>query len=202
MGVCSPHPTNMTKKSNGTKGLATTSSVDGCSTMPETTFVWTCLHVVHSSFICRCSLSPVGVSGEMPEFSIKPPIGAALLIFFLGYLPKSIPQGDTSARQWGFEIRVFPLLGELPKVIKPHLPVSQLCHLQLDSIGMSLGLNIDVILQVGFTGGFSDLPWVDLPAIVQCQIRGQWRCQDCYLCLTRVSFGRSSIPLCVLCFKC
>ena len=30
---------------------------------------------------------------------------------------------DTSARQRGFEIIVFPLLGELPKAIEPHLPV-------------------------------------------------------------------------------
>ena len=37
----------------------------------------------------------------------------------------SFPQVDTSARQRGFEIRVFPLLGELPKVIEPHLPVYQ-----------------------------------------------------------------------------
>ena len=29
-------------------------------------------------------------------------------------------------RQQGFEIRVFPLLGELPKAIEPHLPVCQL----------------------------------------------------------------------------
>ena len=38
----------------------------------------------------------------------------------------SLPQGDTSARQRGFEIRVFSLLGELPKVIEPHLPIYQL----------------------------------------------------------------------------
>ena len=38
---------------------------------------------------------------------------------------------DTSARQRGFEIRVFPLLGELPKVIKPHLPICQLYRWQL-----------------------------------------------------------------------
>ena len=54
---------------------------------------------------------------------------------------------DSSARQWGFEIRVFPLLGELPKrqrllqkqkqkqklpkAIEPHLPVCQLYRWQL-----------------------------------------------------------------------
>ena len=38
---------------------------------------------------------------------------------------------DTSARQRGFEIRVFPPLGELPKAIEPHLPVCQLYRWQL-----------------------------------------------------------------------
>ena len=39
---------------------------------------------------------------------------------------KSFPQGDTSARQRGFEIKVSPLLGELPKAIETHLPVCQM----------------------------------------------------------------------------
>ena len=43
----------------------------------------------------------------------------------------SFPQVDTSARQRGFEIRVFPLLGELPKAIEPDLPVCQLYRWQL-----------------------------------------------------------------------
>ena len=38
---------------------------------------------------------------------------------------------NTPARQQGFEIRVFPLLGELPKAIEPHLPVCQLYRWQL-----------------------------------------------------------------------
>ena len=38
---------------------------------------------------------------------------------------------DTSARQRGFEIRVFPLLGELRKAIERHLPVCQLYRWQL-----------------------------------------------------------------------
>ena len=41
------------------------------------------------------------------------------------------PQVDNSARQRGFEIRVFPLLGELPRAIKSHLPVCQLYNWQL-----------------------------------------------------------------------
>ena len=38
---------------------------------------------------------------------------------------------DTSARQRWFEIRVFPLLCELPKAIEPHLPICQLYRWQL-----------------------------------------------------------------------
>ena len=50
---------------------------------------------------------------------------APLLIFPRGYLLKSFPLVDTSARQRGFEIRAFPLLDEQPKAIEPHLPVCQ-----------------------------------------------------------------------------
>ena len=67
----------------------------------------------------------------MPEFVIRPPLGVPLLIFSRGYLLKSFPQGDTSARQWGFEIKVFPLLGEMPMAIEPQLPVCQLYRWQL-----------------------------------------------------------------------
>ena len=77
------------------------------------------------------SVPPWGAAGERYEFSIKPPLGAPLLIFPQGYLLKSFPQVDTSARQRGLEIRVFPLLGELPKAIEPHLPVCQLYRWQL-----------------------------------------------------------------------
>ena len=76
------------------------------------------------------SLPPWGAAGERSEFTIKPSLGAPLLIFPRGYLLKSFPQVDTSARQRGFEIRVFPLLGELPKAIEPHLPVCQLYRWQ------------------------------------------------------------------------
>ena len=72
---------------------------------------------------------------ELPErgqiFNIKPPLRAPLLIFPRCYLLKLFPRVDTSARQRGFEIRVFPLLGELPKAIEPHLPVCQLYRWQL-----------------------------------------------------------------------
>ena len=77
------------------------------------------------------NLPPCGAAGERSEFNIKPPLGAPLLIFTRGYLLKSFSQVDTSTRQQGFEIRVFSFLGELPKAIKPHLPVCQLYHWQL-----------------------------------------------------------------------
>ena len=80
----------------------------------------------HTGLICRGFPSPMGAAGERPAFDIKPPLRAPLLIFFRGYLQKSFSQGDTSARQWGFEIRVFPLLGELPKAIESHLHDCQL----------------------------------------------------------------------------
>ena len=73
----------------------------------------------------------MGATGERPEFDIKPPLGAPLLIFHPGYFLKSFSQGDTYARHQGLEIRVFPLLPELPKAIKPHLSVCQLYRWQL-----------------------------------------------------------------------
>ena len=93
----------------------------------------------HTGFSVVGSLPPWGAAGERSEFSIKPPLGAQLLIFPRGYLLKSFPQVDTSARQRGFEIRAFPLQGELPKAIEPHLPVCQLCHWQLGFPGESDG---------------------------------------------------------------
>ena len=38
------------------------------------------------------SLPPTGAAGEMPEFDIKPPLGAPLLSFTRGYLLNSSPQ--------------------------------------------------------------------------------------------------------------
>ena len=82
-------------------------------------------------FICGGSIPPWGAAGERSEFDIKPPLGAKLLIFPRGFLLKTFPQVDTSARQRGFEIRVFPLLGELQKAIEPHLPDFQSYRWQL-----------------------------------------------------------------------
>ena len=106
--------------------------MDGCNVLPETQFVGTRLRVDTTRVLSvRGSLPPCGAAGERSEFNIKPPLGAPLLIFHRGYLLKSFPQVDTSARQRGFEIRVFPLLGELSKAFEPHLPVCQLYRWQL-----------------------------------------------------------------------
>ena len=109
-------------------------------------------------FFCGGSLPPWGAAGERSEFNIKPPLGAPLLIFPRGYLLKSFPQVDTSARQRGSEIRVFPLLGELPKAIEPHLPVFQLYCWQISPnmwsspTTKSLDPIVVTALRVGFPG--------------------------------------------------
>ena len=109
-----------------------TDSMDGCNVLPETQFVGSLLRVDTTQiFSVGGFLPPWGAVGERSEFNIIPPLGAPLLIFSQCYLLKSFPQVDTSAKQRGFEIRVFPLLGELPKAIEPHLPVCQLYRWQL-----------------------------------------------------------------------
>ena len=65
---------------------------------------------------------------------------------------------DTSAWQQRIEIRVFHLLGELPNVIKSHLPVCQLYLWQLGPNMWSLPMTklfdpiIVTTLQMGFPG--------------------------------------------------
>ena len=106
--------------------------MDGYNVLPETQLVGTRLRVDTTRVLyVGGSLPPCEAAGERSEFNIKPPLGAPLLIFPLGYLLKSFPQVDTSARQRGFEIRVFPLLGEPPKAIEPHLPFCQSYRRQL-----------------------------------------------------------------------
>ena len=106
--------------------------MNGCNVLPGTQFVGTHLRVVTTRVSSvGGSLPPWRVAGERSEFDIKPPLEAPLLIFPQGYLLKSFPQVDTSARQRGHEIRVFPLLGVLPKAIETHLPVCQLYRWQL-----------------------------------------------------------------------
>ena len=104
-----------------------TNSMDGCNVLPETQFVGTRLRAdTTQALSVGGSLPPCGAAGERLQINIKPHLWAPLLIFPRGYLLKSFPQVDNSARQRGFEIRVFHLLGELPKEIEPHLPVCQL----------------------------------------------------------------------------
>ena len=81
-----------------------------------------------------------------------------LFVFPRGYLLKSFQHVDTSARQRGFEIRVFLLLGELPKAIEPHLPACQLYRWQLgpnmwsSPTTKSLDPVVVTTLRVGFPG--------------------------------------------------
>ena len=113
---------------------------------------------LQAGFICMGFPSPMGVAGERPEFDIKPPLGAPLLIFPQGYLLMSFPQGDTSARQRRFQFRVFPLVVELLKAIEPHLPVCQLYRWQLSPnewsspTTKSLDPIVVTTLRVGFLG--------------------------------------------------
>ena len=102
--------------------------------------------------------STEGVTGEIPMFDIKPHLGAPRLIFTQGYLLKSFPYGDTSARQREFQIRVFSLLGELPKAIEPRLPACQLCHWHLGPTKWSspIAKSIDHIVITAIRVGFQE----------------------------------------------
>ena len=73
----------------------------------------------------------MGITGEKPEFDVKPPLETPLQIISRGDPLKSFPQGDTSERPRGFEIVNSLLIGELTKAIEPHLPAYQLYHGQL-----------------------------------------------------------------------
>ena len=133
--------------------------MDGCNVLPETQFVRTRLRVDTTRVLyVGVPSPPCGAAGQSSEFNIKPPLGAPFLIFPRGYPLKSFPLVDTSARQRGFEIRVFPLLGELPKAIEPHLPVCQLYRWQLSPnmwfspTTKSLDPIVVTALRVGFPG--------------------------------------------------
>ena len=137
----------------------------------------------HTGFIFGGFPSLMESCRETSEFNIKPFLGAPLLIFPRDNLLKSFPQVDTSARQRGFEIRIFPLLGELPKAIEPHLPVFQLYRWQLgpnmwsSPTTKSLDPIVVTALRVVFPGKTKSPPHVDLPASVRSQKRGQRRRQ-------------------------
>ena len=117
-------------------------------------------------------------AGEKPEFDIEPRFGVQ---FFYSYLMMSFPQGYTSASQRGFEVRVFPLLGELQRAIVPHLPVFRLYRWQLSpnkwSSPMIKSLYPIVVTTFRWAshGKASDPPQVELPSIVWYQRHGQWR---------------------------
>ena len=134
-----------------------TGSVDGCSILLEILFVGTHLCLDTTQVLSVGGFRPpMGAAGEKPEFDIKPPLRTPLLIFLQGYLLISFPQVHTSKKQLEFEIRVFPLLGELPKAIEPHLPVCQLYRWQLgptkwsSPTTKSLDPIVVTILWVGF----------------------------------------------------
>ena len=84
----------------------------------------------HMGFFVGGSLPPCGAAGERSELNIKPPFGTPLLMYRRCYFLKSFPQVDTSAKQRRLEIRVFPLLGELPTAIQSHLHDCQLTFLR------------------------------------------------------------------------
>ena len=121
-----------TKKSNGTEKFATTGTVNGCSVGLETQFVRTrlCMDTTQVLFV-EGSLPLMGITGERPEFDVKPPLETKVQIIPRGDPLKSFPQGDTSERQRVVEIVNSLLLGELTKAIEPHLPVCQQYHGQL-----------------------------------------------------------------------
>ena len=88
---------------------------------------------------------------------------------------KSFPQVDTFSRQREFKVRVFSLLGELPKAVEPHIHVCQVYRWQLCSnkwyspTTNSLDPIVVTAICADFHGNASGPPLVDLPAIVQCQ---------------------------------
>ena len=85
-------------------------------------FVGSCLRVDTTQALSVWGFIPhMGTAGESPDIYVKLPLLAPLLIFPHGYLLNFFPQ----------KIIVFHLLVELPKVIKPHLLVSQLYRWQL-----------------------------------------------------------------------
>ena len=109
-----------------------TSSVNGCSVLTEIKFVGTRLWLYTTQVSSAGGFhSPTGAARERSDLDIKPLLWTPLLIFTQCYLLKSFQQGDTSARQQGSEIRVFPLPCELPDSIKPHLLACQLYCWQL-----------------------------------------------------------------------
>ena len=94
----------------------------------------------------------MGAARERPKFDNK------LNDFSLRSSPEVFSTRDTSARQRRFEIRDFPLIGELLKNIEPHLLVCQLNYWQLcttmwsSPISKSLHPDLVTTLRVDFPG--------------------------------------------------
>ena len=66
--VPSPLTWPSTEKSDGMEKFAMTGSLDGCSVLPETQFVGTCLRINTTQvFSVGGFLSPMGTAGERPE---------------------------------------------------------------------------------------------------------------------------------------
>ena len=153
--VLSPLTWPSTKKSDDMKEFAITDSLDSCSVLPETLFGGSHLHVDTTLAFCKWGggfPSPLRSCGERSEFNMTLPLGAPLLIFLPRYLLKSLPQVDAFTRQRGFEVRVFPLLGEMPNAIEPHLPVCWQLGPKMWSSPTTKSLDPIVVsaLQVGF----------------------------------------------------
>ena len=92
--VSSPNTWPSTKKSNDTEEFVTTGSMDDCSVRPEAQFAGTRLRVDTTRVLSEGGfLSICRDVEEKPEFGIKMPLGAPLLIFTGDYLVKSSTKG-------------------------------------------------------------------------------------------------------------
>ena len=172
--VPSPLTWPSTTKCDDTKTFAMTGSVDGCSVLPEIQYVLTsCAFSPHVLSVVRF-LPSTGAAAERSEFDIKPHLKAPLLNVPRGYLLKTFPHGAISAMQQGFELRVFLLLGDLPKAIEPHLPVCQLSCWWLHPTKWSspMTMLLDPIVVTAPVLGFQ---WVSLGPATNClQLSGAW----------------------------
>ena len=133
--------------------------MDGCNVLPETQFVGTRLRMDTSLVFLWGFPSSLGsCRRERSDFNFKPPLGAPLLIFSSRLSPEVFSTSGYFRKTAGVEIRFFPLLGELPKAIEPHLPVCQLYRWQLGPnmwsapTTKSLDPIVVAALRVGFQG--------------------------------------------------
>ena len=154
-------------------------SVDVCCDLPGPSLSGpVCAWTPHGFFL-RAFPTPYGSCRREARFCHQTIFRGSTPDFTLTLSPEVYSSGDTSPRQQGFEITVFHLLCEMPKVIEPHLPVCLLCRWQLCSNMWSspttklLGPIVVTVLWVGFPGKASDPPHVEFPAIVQCRMHSQ-----------------------------